>query len=376
MYYPTHSDLEETTPVLFYQNINMEAYIAGLGSISPQFTYDNSSFLENIHHEEVPYMQCYEPNYKHFIDPRQLRRMSRILKMGVTSAGIALRDAIVELPDAIIIGTGSGMTEDTEKFIRGILDNDEKFSNPTSFIQSTYNTVGAHIALMLKCTKYNFTYVHGSISFENALLDSLMHMSEQPANKILLGGLDEITESHYQITNRAGLWNKQLKWLRPVDKNSDEQILVGEGASFFVLSNTSASHNYAKFMGVRTFFKPKDLREIKSGIESFLDESEISAKDIDLVLYGQNDTEGDDVYNGIKKELFPLSTATRYKHLCGEYYTSTAFASWLAANVLKRQLVPESILLEKKSPAGKLKNILIYNHFRNVNHSLILLSAC
>jgi len=321
-------------------------------------------------------MQCYEPNYKHFIDPRQLRRMSRILKMGVTAAGIALRDAIVELPDAIITGTGLGMMEDTEKFLRGILDNDEKFSNPTSFIQSTYNTVGAHIALMLKCTKYNFTYVHGSFSFENALLDSLMHMSERPANNILLGGLDEITASHYQITNRAGFWNKQLDWLSPIDKNPDEQILVGEGASFFVLSNTSASHNYAKFMGVRTFFKPMNLGEIKSRIETFLDESEISAKDIDLVLYGQNDTKGDDVYNAIKKELFPLSTPARYKHLCGEYFTSTAFASWLAANMLKRQLVPESILLEKKSPVGKLKNILIYNHFRNVNHSLILLSAC
>ncbi len=354
----------------------MEAYIAGLGSISPQFTYDNSSFLENIHQEEVPFMQCYEPNYKHFINPIQLRRMSRILKMGVTAAGIALRDASVELPDAIITGTGLGMMQDTEKFLRGILDNDEKFSNPTSFIQSTYNTVGAHIALMLKCNKYNFTYVHGSISFENALLDSLMHMSERPANKILLGGLDEITASHYQITNRAGFWKKQLKWLSPEEIQSDKQILVGEGASFFVLSNTPDSHNYAKFMGVRTFFKPKDLKEIRSRIEAFLDETKTSLKDIDLVLFGQNDTDGDDIYNGLQKELFSENPSARFKHLCGEYYTSTAFASWLAANMLKRQLVPKSILLGNKPPAGQLKNILIYNHFRNVNHSLILLSAC
>lgn len=368
--------LEETIAVLFYQNINMEAFIAGLGTISPQFTYDNSSFLENIHHEEVPYMQCYEPNYKHFINPRQLRRMSRVLKMGVTAAGIALRDAAVDVPDAIITGTGLGMMQDTEKFLRGILDNNEKFSNPTSFIQSTYNTVGAHIALMLKCNKYNFTYVHGSISFENALLDSLMHISEHPEAKVLLGGLDEITESHYQITHRAGFWNNQKNWLTRKASPTKDQILVGEGASFFVLSHTNSDHNYAKFKGIKTFFKPKDINETQNRIKVFLEENELEAKDIDLILLGQNDKEGDDVYNTVAQTVFPSNTLAQYKYLCGDYYTSTAFASWLAANIIKRQLIPEDILLKDQIPSEKLKNILIYNHFRNKNHSLILLSAC
>ena len=47
---------------------------------------------------------------------------------------------------------------------------------PTSFIQSTHNTVGGQIALELQCKGYNFTYVHGSNSFESALLDAKLQL--------------------------------------------------------------------------------------------------------------------------------------------------------------------------------------------------------
>ena len=33
--------------------------------------------------------------------------------------------------------------------------------------------------------------------------------------------------------------------------------------------------------------------------------------------------------------LFENKTTINYKHLCGEYPTSTAFALWVAANIIK-----------------------------------------
>jgi len=351
----------------------MEAYISGLGNISAQETFDNFVFLENIRKLDAPLTFCIEPNYKEFIQPIQLRRMGRILRMGVTAAAKCLKDAGVEVPDAIITGTGLGLVQDTEKFLTAVIENEEKFLTPTSFIQSTHNTVGAHIAVMLKCNNYNFTYVHSNISFESALLDSMMLINENSGLNILLGGLDEITDTYFKITDKAGLWNKY---------NPEEQIphipekaIAGEGATYFVITGVSKPENYAKFMGVSTFYKPKSTGGITSNLLKFLNHNGLTISDIDLVLLGQNDTNGDSIYNSIRSGILKETNQGYYKHLCGEYYTSSAFAAWLAANILKRQVVPDAVLLKGKQ-TKPLKKILIWNHFRNINHSFMLLSAC
>ena len=286
----------------------MEAYIKGIGNISPQRTFENSTFLEEIIESAKPYMTCIEPNYKEFMEPIQRRRMGRILKMGVTASRLCLKDAGIKKPDAIIAGTGLGLLQDTEKFLTSMLDNDEKFLNPTSFIQSTHNTVGAHIAVMLKCNKYNYTFVHSNFSFESAILDSLMQLEENPDSNILLGGLDEMTEQHYQITERAGFWEKSKHSLSK--GNGDNKIIPGEGAAFFVLSKKQSENNYARFIGVNTFYKPENTNEIYNRINKFLESNNLSVNDIDLVLLGQQDQFGDEIFNGVREKLFQESIQT------------------------------------------------------------------
>lgn len=353
----------------------MKAYISGTGNISPQLTYDNSVFLQQVIPLEAPFVRCQEPNYKEFINPMQLRRMGRILKMGVTAAGICLKEAGVAVPDAIITGTGLGLVQDTEKFLTSILENDEKFLTPTSFIQSTHNTVGAHIAVMLKCNHYNFTYVHSNISFESALLDSLMQLEENPEKNILLGGLDEMTDAYFDITRRAGMWKKYFQPAHAAGDRWHENVIVGEGAAYFNLTGIKHADNYAAFIDTATLFKPKGNTEIESFIDQFLKRNNLNIQDIDLVITGQQDETGDDVYRGLNEGIFKNSHRARYKHLCGEYYTSPAFAAWLGANILKRQIIPQEIMLTSLS-SKPVKHLLIHNHFRNIQHSVMLLSAC
>ncbi len=93
----------------------MKVYINGIGNISPQQTWDNSKFLEELEFSEDNRLLCVEPVYKEYISPIRLRRMSRVIKQGITSALIALKDAEVENPGAIITGTGWGCLVDTEK---------------------------------------------------------------------------------------------------------------------------------------------------------------------------------------------------------------------------------------------------------------------
>src|SRR5688572_30106632 len=109
----------------------MAVFIKGVGNISPQNTL-NGQFLEDPIAHNGDYFSCIEPDYKSYINPALIRRMGRIIKMGVASASMCLEDAGVKMPDAIITGTGLGCIVDTDKFLSSIIENEEQFLTPTS----------------------------------------------------------------------------------------------------------------------------------------------------------------------------------------------------------------------------------------------------
>ncbi len=355
----------------------MEAYINGKSSVSPQntFTYENI-FTDIVVYDKVRFIKCIEPKYSEFIDPMSSRRMSRIVKMGLSAALKCLREAGIKVPDAIVTGTGLGCIEDTEKFLQSIYSNDEKLLNPSPFIQSTHNTAAATIAITLKCHSYNSTYSHRGFSFESALLDGLMLLQEGSANNVLVGGLDELTPNSFIITDRLGFWKKnQINNLRLLDYGS-KGSLAGEGAAFFALSNRKTELSIAKIISMETFFRPEGFCGAELKISDFIKRSLADSDHIDLILMGMSgDIETDKIYHHLNNCLFRNIPCAYFKHLCGEYDTSSSFALYLASVILEKQSVPEIIRLDK-TPIKEIRNILIYNHRRNVHHSAILLSSC
>ena len=352
----------------------MAVYINGIGNISPQQTENNSHFLEEVVDHYGKSLSCVEPNYRNYINGRYLRRMSRVIKMGVSAAKICLAEVEVSDPDAIIVGTGLGCLEDTEKFLRAIYKSNEQSVSPTQFIQSTHNTVASQIAIMLGCNNYNFTYVHRGFSFESALQDALMQFSEddEPKN-ILVGGLDESTESYLNITRRLSQWkSKEFSQLQLL-ANHLRGSLPGEGAAFFMLSNQISDNSYAQIQAVRMMYKPKDEAFIHSEINDFLQENKVNKKDVDLVLLGVNgDSRIDNIYKYVEENVFTNTPMGYFKHLCGEYKTATAFGLWLAAQILEKQQVPDVVKL-RPFEAKNIKQILIYNNYSNINHTLLLI---
>ena len=134
-------------------------YIHSVASISAQKTFDNNEFLNEFVDYDDNVLNAIDPIYKDFIPPAAARRMAKGIKMSVVAAKIALQEAGLEQIDAIISGTGMGCVRDSEKFVGAIIDNDEQYLTPTSFIQSTHNTVGGQIALELQC-KGEFDLCH------------------------------------------------------------------------------------------------------------------------------------------------------------------------------------------------------------------------
>ncbi|MCX6297400.1 MAG: beta-ketoacyl synthase chain length factor, partial [Bacteroidetes bacterium] len=231
----------------------MEAYISGLGIVSPQKTFDTNDFLSEVVEHNSKSLNCIEPSYKELLNPTLARRMSRIIKMSIAASTVCLRDAKIEIPDAIMTGTALGCLEDTEKFLLAIIENEEQFLTPTSFIQSTHNTVSAQIALQLKCMNYNFTYVHKGFSFESAVLDGLMTLAEGESKNVLVGGHDEMTEKFYRVCDLIGYWKKEesVPSLELFQSKTNGSI-AGEGAAFFMLSHERTENCYAKLQGIKT----------------------------------------------------------------------------------------------------------------------------
>ena len=353
----------------------MVAYINGIGLISPQKTAEDQEFLAEIIEHNTDYLKCIEPDYKKYLDPLLARRMSRLIKMGITSAKLCLDQAGIAMPDAIITGTGLGSIEDTEKIL-GAIHLDQVLLNPTPFIQSTYNTISSQIAIHLKCSGYNSTYVHRSFSFESGLIDGLMQLEEKNTVNVLVGGIDEMTMTHLSLIRRLGHWKMRPENSLEILESQTKGALAGEGSGYFNLSSEKNERSYCRIFEVKTIYKPASNNEIEKEIKNILESNGLMIDDVDIFLTGMNGVqEFDAIYHILADTLFPDKTLAYFKHLCGEYLTSTAFALWVAANILKRQVVPPVLIIKNKLITN-IKNILIYNQYRNVHHSLILLAEC
>lgn len=344
-------------------------YIKAAAGISPQISFEQILSSPEVYSGNR--LKCAEPDYAKLIDARMIRRMSRIIKMGVVAAKDCLQQVDITNPGAIITGTAYGCLADTELFLSKMVENNEELLTPTSFIQSTHNTVGAQVALMLKCHNYNNTFVHRGFSFESALLDAISLLQEGNVEDVLVGAVDEITDTSHALLSRFGIYKAENTSSIQLFSNPSKGTIAGEGSAFFVLANTASGSDYAKLNGIDTLYRPSDVEEVSDFISNFLNRHNLKISDIDVVLTGNNgDINNDKIYTSLNQSIFKGITNQPFKQYCGEYPTATAFALWLAVNIIKSGKLPADVAA--KSP----KKILIYNHYLNIHHSIYLLSAC
>lgn len=341
-----------------------KCYIQGMAAISPQPTFEGDIFSAPLVHTDSNLLACIEPDYKPFIPGNSLRRMTRVLKMGLTSALKCMQDSGLEAVGPIVTGTGKGSLQDTEKFIREIEQYKETALNPTPFIQSTYNSVNGLIALQLNGTDYNNTFVHRGFSFENALLDSMMLLAEG-ASSTLTGAFEEMTAEHFYIKSRIGFWKDA-----PADSsNIYEQLspgsIAGEGATFFALTATPTPKSYAAISGFKMLYKPS-ADKLAAALPAF-------AGSVDLIISGRNGDSKHEHYYQQVDQLFPNTLQLPFKHLCGEYDTAGAFGLWLGAHILKSQQIPAQWFSLPAQLPEHINRILLYNHFYGEQHVMILL---
>ncbi len=351
----------------------MNIYIRSASCISPQQTFGADRLPAEAISFSVNRLQAIEPDYKIHLNIPAARRMSRLIKMGVCAALSCLRDANVKVPDAIICSTGLGCMEDSEKFLASLIVNNEHTLSPTSFIFSTHNTVAGQIALLLQCNNYNFTHTHRGLSFENALLDAILFIKDNPASNVLVGSGDEVTNTSFKILERLGVVKKETD-SNSLPINQTSGTIAGEGSAFFTLTGKNDENNLAKIVAVESFSNPGNDTEVSEKVADFIERHKISSGD--LILLGLNgDVDGDKIYHEIAENQFPNIRTGSYKHLCGEYHTSTSFACWLSALILKEQKNP-AYILSGQSAGGSISRIFIFNQYKGREFSQLLLEKC
>jgi 3-oxoacyl-[acyl-carrier-protein] synthase II len=354
----------------------MNIYIQGTGCVSPQETAAGGAFPENVLPWEGARLKAWEPDYKQWIDVKLIRRMSRVIKMGVAAAQLSLQESGIQKPDAIITGTAYGCLDDTGVFLSKMINQQEEMLTPTAFIQSTHNTVAGQIALMLGCHGYNNTFVHKGFSFESALLDAIMILKEGRSGSILTGAMDELTNHSFNILSRFDLYKKEQTTPEALLHSHTHGTVAGEGATCFVLGIEKGPNTKAKLTGLTTLYKPSGKAEISADIAAFLAAHNCSEDEVSLFITGRNgDSSGDEWYEHVEENVLPGKPVACFKHLCGEYPTAASFGMWLGAKAIAAQKVAASAMFKGTAPDA-VKKILIYNHHKQTHHSLILLTAC
>ena len=350
-------------------------YIKSAVAISPQNSFEKDRFLSEIQSSENGKLYVVEPDYRPFINPVAIRRMSRLIKMGISTGMKALQEANVATPDAIITGTGLGSMTDMEKFLKDMITLQEEALNPTFFIQSTYNSVNGWISLHTKATGYNQTHVHRGFSFEMAMMDAQLLLNETTKKKnVLVGGFDEMTDEYYLVKSKVGYWKATVpNSLDVITQNDTNGTIAGEGATFFVVSNEKDNAT-CTLREVKMIHNPSS-EKLECCLNELLISHQLKTEDIDVVVTGMN---GDSRYNSLYKSalnFFPDDVGiVSFKHLTGEYPTASGFAVWLAARLFNTQNIEDIITLRKGSKK-RLENILIINHYILDTASVMLLSV-
>lgn len=312
---------------------------------------------------DVPYARVIDPDFKQWLSPVESRRLGKILKRALaTSMRITERTGI-EHPDAIMVGSGLGCMENTERFLEALCNNGESMLSPTHFMQSTHNTIASLMAIHSKTHGYNITYSHKDLSFDLALHDAWIQFQLGKIHTAIVGGYDELTPSYFTLLHRIGYMG------------CEGEDTGSEASAAIALSDTRDS-SLCELAAMRILYRPtKD--EIGKTLKELIDEAGVSADGIDAIVTGiDGRRSNDNTYSALISDWLPNTPTLHYKHLFGVSYTASAYAVYVAAHVLSSGRIPailhygQAPLRERKPEALLLVNQRDAKHF-----SFIILKA-
>jgi hypothetical protein len=257
--------------------------------------------------------------------------MNRLQKINLGNVVNCLQNININALDAIIVATGWGCIDSTYKFVERLYDRRDLPANPTSFIQSTHNTMAAQTAIYLNCNACNNTLTDNQSPFELALDNALICMHNDRCSNVLLSACDELTPQLIDILGKIAGFGKPK--------------ILGEGGACFLLSKEKQD-NIAELKHFASL-STDDLQQVAEDLSN--------AYSVDYVFTSQKER-----LTGASARNLPQIIYTDY---FGHFPTSHACGFWLAVHCLNTG----------NPPATNARNImLISGNRQKISHIIIV----
>jgi hypothetical protein len=159
---------------------------------------------------------------------RQFRKSGRFIKLALSGAAMAIRDAgIGKLPSertGVFLGAGLGNISDLLSFSQSALGFGDPVPSPTQFAQSVGNAGAFYVAQAFELRGPVLAISQAEVSFEAALLNAVTMMRAGDLDIALVGGVDAYCPTEDTHLRRMGY-----------EPEAERGIPLGDGAGWVVL---------------------------------------------------------------------------------------------------------------------------------------------
>lgn len=331
-------------------------YIQSIKQISIQEPLSSKWFEEPVLYDKNQFIDAIDPDFKPYFSPIAARRIDHLLKRAVVTAKEAVQNE--DRLQGIIMGSGLGSIEMTEKFLLSMIENSEEFLQPTAFTNSTHNTICALVALTLKCHGYNTTYSHTGMSFDSALLDGVIQIKGGHLNNVLVCANDYTTPRCYTFMQKTGY----LK-----------DVVNGQVSLSMLLSDTLDNESICQIVDGE-MLRSNNKSDILGAYQALLTRNGIAEEKIKATVVSASRKDDADITD-INAMCLGNKPMLWYKHIFGENTCASAMGIYVAATCLQKRTIPSFLYYTGQECTEFPEYILVYNRFNNTDHSIFLLKC-
>ncbi len=258
------------------------------------------------------------------LPPGVVRRLKRLSQMALCLLSQAQQQQIENSSlNCVFFGTGWGSLSETNDFLQGLFDSNEKFSSPTDFIGSVHNASAGQIALMAGATGANLTLTGGDYSFEQALYCAQLMVSAGETAMVV--GADETHE--------------KLSPLLDPSTRLDPVRADGGGALILKRTHDPIGPRVCLKYFAAGFQAPAAMDQMVGSLGG----PETIRSRYGLILAGlpaAQKAESREQLNRFKKITAFSGAIIDYRNMTGEFATSAAVAAVFAASIVRDDKVP------------------------------------
>jgi 3-oxoacyl-[acyl-carrier-protein] synthase II len=195
--------------------------ITGVGIVGPDITGGRSSLEAFLDAPAVPSPGLVDDAaLGGLVDEGERRRLSRVSRLAVAAARLALRDAGIETGDdlGLVVGTEFGDLHSTRAFADGFLDGGPGGLSALLFPGTVMNTMAAATTIAVGAHQLSLTLNAPTIAGELAVIRAAAAIAGGRVDAVVAGGVDERDAYRESILADLGATGRR-----------------GEGATFLVL---------------------------------------------------------------------------------------------------------------------------------------------